>query len=109
MKRGMSGSTKTDLLGNIDGDEAVITAMDNPAGKADMQLVAAAKNGNREAFDILVERHEQRIFFIARRITPTREDAEDAVQRAFQKAFNHRRQFEGRLSLSTSLTLVAMN
>jgi RNA polymerase sigma-70 factor (ECF subfamily) len=109
MKRGISRSTKTELLGNIDGDEAVITAMDNPAGKADMQLVAAAKNGNREAFDILVERHEQRIFFVARRITPTREDAEDAVQRAFQKAFTHLRKFEGRSSFSTWLTRVAIN
>jgi RNA polymerase sigma-70 factor (ECF subfamily) len=91
------------------GDKAVITFIDTLSGKADIQLVAAAKNGNREAFDILVERHEQRIFFVARRITRTREDAEDVVQQSFQKAFTHLRQFEARSAFSTWLTRVAIN
>jgi RNA polymerase sigma factor (sigma-70 family) len=75
----------------------------------DMTLVTAAKNGNRQAFDILVGRHEQMIFFVVRRITRTREDAEDVVQRTFLKVLTHLRKFEGRSSFSTWLTQVAIN
>jgi RNA polymerase sigma-70 factor, ECF subfamily len=100
---------KTELLDTIDKDDAVTTSADNRAGKEDIKHVTAAKNGNRQAFDILVERHQQMIFFVVRRITRTREDAEDVVQRTFQKAFTHMRKFEGRSSFSTWLTRVAIN
>jgi len=73
-----------------------------------MALVAAAKNGNRKAFEILVKRHQQRIFFVARRITRRREDAEDVVQQSFQKAFTHLGKFEGRSAFSTWLTRIAI-
>jgi RNA polymerase sigma-70 factor (ECF subfamily) len=75
----------------------------------DMALVTAAKNGSGQAFDILFERHKQMIFFVVRRITRTREDAEDVVQRTLQKVFTHLRKFEGRSSFSTWLTRVAIN
>jgi RNA polymerase sigma-70 factor (ECF subfamily) len=74
-----------------------------------MTLVAAAKNENRQAFEILVERHARKIFFAARRMTRTREDAEDVVQQSFQKAFVHLHQFEGKSSFSTWLTRIAIN
>ena len=53
-------------------------SLDGPAAE-DAALVVAAQNGDGHAFEILVGRHEQRIFFVARRITRTREDAEDVV------------------------------
>ena len=74
----------------------------------DAALVVAAQNGDGHAFEILVGRHEQRIFFVARRITRTREDAEDVVQQSFQKAFIHLRKFEGRSAFSTWLTRIAI-
>src|SRR5467141_2969052 len=77
--------------------------------KGDMILVAAAKNENRQAFENLVERHARKIFFAARRMTRTREDAEDVVQQSFQKAFVHLHQFEGKSSFSTWLTRIAIN
>jgi RNA polymerase sigma-70 factor (ECF subfamily) len=98
----------TKFRGNIDKKEAAIASSDSLPGEGDMNLVAAAKNGNRKAFGILVERHEQRIFFVAQRITRTREDAEDVVQQSFQKAFTHLRKFEGRCAFSTWLTRIAI-
>jgi RNA polymerase sigma-70 factor (ECF subfamily) len=77
--------------------------------KGDMPLVAAAKNEDRQAFEILVERHARRVFFAARRMTRTREDAEDVVQQSWQKAFVHLRQFEGKSSFPTWLTRIAIN
>lgn len=98
----------TKLIDDIEREEAAITSIDSLSGNADTAPVAAAKNGNRKAFEILVERHEQRIFFVAQRITRTREDAEDVVQQSFQKAFTHLRNFEGRSAFSTWLTRIAI-
>ncbi len=95
-------------INNIDKEDAATASIDSIPGNADTALAAAAKNGNRKAFEILVERHEQRIFFVARRITRTREDAEDVVQQSFQKAFTHLRNFEGRSAFSTWLTRIAI-
>jgi RNA polymerase sigma-70 factor (ECF subfamily) len=98
----------TKLMDNIDREKAAISFTDNIPRKGDMALVAAARNGNRKAFEILVKRHQQRVFFVARRITRTREDAEDVVQQSFQKAFTHLRTFEGRSAFSTWLTRIAI-
>jgi RNA polymerase sigma-70 factor, ECF subfamily len=75
----------------------------------DSALIAAAKGGNVRAFEVLVARHKRRIFGIALRFTGVRQDAEDIMQQSFQKAFLHLHQFEGRSSLSTWLTRVAIN
>jgi RNA polymerase sigma-70 factor (ECF subfamily) len=99
----------TKLTDNIDREEAAIAFIDGIPSNGDTTLVAAAKNGNRRAFETLVKRHQQRIFFVARRITRTREDAEDIVQQSFQKAFTHLRNFEGRSAFSTWLTRIAIN
>src|SRR6202790_187609 len=97
------------LIGNAGSEEGMIASIDGLPDKRDMTRVAAAKNGNREAFEVLVARHERRILAVARRITRTREDAEDVTQQSFQKAFLHLHQFEGRSSFSTWLTRVAIN
>ena len=94
----------TNLINNIERQEAAIAFIDSISRNGDISLVAAAKNGNRKAFEILVKRHQQRIFFVARRITRTREDAEDVVQQSFQKAFTHLAKFEGRSTFSVADT-----
>src|SRR6266436_4925687 len=76
---------------------------------ADEALVSAAKNGNQRAFELLVERHQQRMLVFARRYTRVREDAEDVVQQTFQKAFIHLNKFQGKSSFSTWLTRIAIN
>jgi RNA polymerase sigma-70 factor (ECF subfamily) len=77
--------------------------------RADEVLVSAAKNGNHRAFELLVERHQQRMLAFARRYTRVREDAEDVVQQTFQKAFIHLNKFQGKSSFSTWLTRIAIN
>jgi RNA polymerase sigma-70 factor (ECF subfamily) len=72
-------------------------------------LAAAARVGDTEAFAILVERHQQRIFACAMRITRNQQDAEDAVQHSLHKAFTHLPKFEGRSAFSTWLTRIAIN
>jgi RNA polymerase sigma-70 factor (ECF subfamily) len=50
-------------------------------------LVMQAQRGSRESFAALVRLHQARAFAVARAITLTREDAEDAVQDAFLHAY----------------------
>jgi RNA polymerase sigma-70 factor (ECF subfamily) len=76
---------------------------------AETTLVLAAQNGDRQAFEILIERHQRRILAVARRFTRIREDAEDIVQQSFQKAFVYLHKFEGKSSFSTWLTRIAIN
>ena len=99
---------ETKVLGNDDTDGTDIASINTYPNNADIALVAAAKNGSRKAFDVLVKRHEQKIFFVAQRITRTREDAEDVVQQTFQKAFTYLLNFEGRSAFSTWLTRIAI-
>ena len=97
------------LLDRIDDHEAGFAPISSLAGTEDMVLVADAKRGSSQAFEVLVERHARRILRAAQRVTGNREDAEDVAQQSFQKAFVHLRDFEGRSSFSTWLTRVAIN
>ena len=75
----------------------------------EQELVAAAKRGDEGAFETLFNHHQRRIYTLAFRYTRIREDAEDIVQQTFQKAFVHLQKFEGKSSLSTWLTRIAIN
>jgi RNA polymerase sigma-70 factor (ECF subfamily) len=79
------------------------------SGEDESALIAAAKDGNAQAFEALIARHQRRVLAVAWRRTRVRQDAEDIMQQSFQKAFLHLHQFEGRSSFSTWLTRVAIN
>jgi RNA polymerase sigma factor (sigma-70 family) len=72
-------------------------------------LVAAARRGQRAAFDQLCEHSSRKILRTTYRITRNQEDAEDALQDAFLKAFVHLKDFDGRSNFSTWLTRIAIN
>ena len=72
-------------------------------------LVAAAKAGDISAFETLVGRYERKIFRLTQNITQNREDAEDAMQEAFLKAFEHLQGFEGNSRFYTWLVRIAVN
>lgn len=76
---------------------------------SDGVLVAAAKSGDEEAFEVLVKRHQGKLFALALRYTRTREDAEDVVQQTLHKAFVHLHDFEGKSAFSTWLIRIAIN
>ena len=94
--------------GEIDKEAAEnITPFDR--GTDDAALVAAAKRGDGQAFEVLVGLHQSRIRAIAWRFTRVQEDAEDIVQQSLQKAFIHLQQFEGNSAFSTWLTRITIN
>ncbi len=72
-------------------------------------LVAAAKGGDVSAFETLVGRYDRKIFRLTQNITQNREDAEDAMQEAFLKAYEHLQAFEGNSRFYTWLVRIAVN
>lgn len=75
----------------------------------DLTLVRACKNGNCAAFEELIKRYDRKLFRMAQYLMHNREDAEDAVQEAFLKAFLHLDQFREEAKFSTWLIRIAMN
>jgi RNA polymerase sigma-70 factor (ECF subfamily) len=76
---------------------------------SDENLVAAAKNGDSQAFEELVLRHKHKVLALAQRITKNREDAEDVAQESLQKVFLHLHNFQEKSRFSTWLTRIVMN
>jgi RNA polymerase sigma factor (sigma-70 family) len=76
---------------------------------SDMYLVAAAKDGNHQAYAELCRRHSKKIFRTVLRITRDVADAEDTLQEALLKAYIHIGGFEGRSAFSSWLTRIAIN
>jgi RNA polymerase sigma-70 factor, ECF subfamily len=72
-------------------------------------LVAAAQAGDAPAFEELVSRYERKIFRLTQNITQNREDAEDAMQESFLKAYEHLGEFQGNSRFYTWLVRIAVN
>jgi RNA polymerase sigma-70 factor (ECF subfamily) len=98
-----------ELLDAIDGVNGMSSSAHRLVAEEDAVLVAGARTGDTRAFEVLVQRHERRIFLLAQRMTRNREDAEDVAQQSFQKAFIHLQKFEGESLFSTWLTRIAIN
>ena len=75
----------------------------------DFELVEEVRNGRREAYTELMRRHQKRIYWFARRIVGTHEDADDVTQEAFVKAYLSLGDFRGDASFFTWLYRIALN
>jgi RNA polymerase sigma-70 factor, ECF subfamily len=75
----------------------------------DRRLVAQAKSGCSSAFGQLCERHRLRVYRTTFRVLSQRQDAEDAVQRCFQRAFTNLTKFRGDAAFATWMTRIAIN
>ena len=75
----------------------------------ELALVRAAKSGDIAAFEQLVKRYDRNIFRLAQHITQNREDAEDVVQEAFLKAYQHLKGFQEQSKFYTWLVRIAVN
>jgi RNA polymerase sigma-70 factor, ECF subfamily len=79
------------------------------AGAYDEELLHAAKAGSHTAFAELQKMYSHRLYKHILSITRNHEDAEDALQDTLIRAYRALPSFEGRSSLSTWLTRIAIN
>jgi len=75
----------------------------------DTALVQASRGGDVAAFEQLVKRYDAKLLRIAQKVTQNPEDAEEAVQEAFFKAYQKLEQFHGHATFSTWLVRIALN
>ena len=81
----------------------------NTGGEDDIALVELVLTGDRRAFEPLVRKHERRVFRVALAVLGNVEDAEEAMQDTFIKAYRHLDQFRGESRFTTWLTRIAVN
>jgi len=75
----------------------------------DLALVHASRGGDVAAFEQLVKRYDAKLLRIAQNVTKNPEDAEEAVQEAFFKAYQKLDQFQGHAKFSTWLIRITLN
>ena len=72
-------------------------------------LVAAAKGGDQQAFDMLVKRYRKRIYALALHICKSTSEADDITQDVFLKAYSALGEFEGRSEFFTWVYRMTVN
>ena len=75
----------------------------------DEDIVARVLGGETALFELLMRRHNQRLYRVARGIVGDDAEAEDVTQEAYVRAFQHLGQFAGRAKFSTWLTRIAVH
>ena len=75
---------------------------------SDEEIVSRVVDGETPLFEILMRRHNQRVYRAARAILRDDREAEDVMQEAYVNAYAHLAQFDGRARFSTWLTKIAV-
>jgi RNA polymerase sigma factor (sigma-70 family) len=103
---------------NVPKSEGAAASQPVPGGKPgsggnrpgdDRDLVRRAQHGDKEAFEVLVTRHQGRVFAVAGGILRSREDVEDIAQQVFLKAYFSLKRFDQRAAFSTWLYKITVN
>ena len=80
-----------------------------PGGDADYDDVQRFKDGSEDAFEALVTRYEAEMYRVAFRLLQSREDAMEAVQESFLRAYRALPKFRGDSTFRTWLTGITIN
>lgn len=96
--------------GTVDSDAALnAVATQTPDAAMDAALVERARAGDMQAFAGLVERYQQRVFWVARGMVGNDEDARDAAQEAFVRVYKSLDRFDLRMKFYTWLYQIVVN
>jgi len=75
----------------------------------DVEIVDRIRGGEIQLFEILMRRHNQRLYRVIRAVLPDEADVEDAMQQAYLQAFSRLSQFQQRSQFSTWLIRIALH
>jgi RNA polymerase sigma-70 factor, ECF subfamily len=93
----------------LDGFVPSDVAIDARSTLSDAQVVERVRAGERALFEILMRRHNQKLYRVVRAVLKDEHEVEDVMQQAYVNAFLHLHQFEERSQFSTWLTRIALN
>lgn len=79
------------------------------ASLRDEEIVARVLAGELQLFELLMRRHNQRLFRAARAILKRDDEAEDVMQDAYVRAYAHLGGFKGESSFATWITRIAVH
>src|SRR5215468_7015107 len=85
------------------------TAPTTSSALSDSEIVSRVRAGDRALFEILMRRHNQRLYRAARAVVKDEDEVEDVMQQAYVNAFTHLHQFEERSRFSTWLTRITLH
>src|SRR5437016_1225883 len=78
-------------------------------GWTDEEVIERVKAGDTALYEIVMRRYNQRLYRVARAILREDAEAEDVMQDAYVRAYQHLDQFAGRAKFSTWLTRIAVH
>jgi RNA polymerase sigma-70 factor (ECF subfamily) len=82
--------------------------LSSPVALSDEEIVLRVIDGEAPLFEVLMRRHNQRLYRVARAILRDDREAEDVMQEAYVNAYTHLTQFDRRAKFSTWLTKIAV-
>ena len=80
-----------------------------PAALPDTEIVRRVCAGDSALFEILMRRHNQRVYRVVRAVVKDEAEVEDVMQQAYINVFTHLHQFEERSQFSTWLIRIAFH
>jgi RNA polymerase sigma-70 factor, ECF subfamily len=89
--------------------ESAVSDAVSPSTLTDVEVVKRVRAGERALFELLMRRHNQRLYRVARAVVKDEAEVEDVMQQAYLNAYTHLDQFEERSQFSTWLTRIGLN
>ena len=87
----------------------VTSARQHLPERTDRELVTAARQGDAEAFGLLVRRHQRRVYRLAVHLLKSGAEAEDVTQDTFVRAYGALDRFDGRSEPFTWIYRICVN
>ena len=75
----------------------------------DLELVRQFLEGDEGAFETIMKRYQQMVYYLALKMVKSHEDADEVVQKTFISVYRNLKGFQGKGSLRTWLYRIAMN
>ncbi|MBV8845538.1 MAG: RNA polymerase sigma factor [Bryobacterales bacterium] len=77
--------------------------------RSDAEVVDRVRAGEIGLYELLMQRHNQRLYRVIRSVVTNDLEAEDILQESWVRAYEHLDQFEGRASFATWITRIAFH
>jgi RNA polymerase sigma-70 factor (ECF subfamily) len=109
LTRVWAGSTRPNWTVTVVRHEPAPAQAEPVNGLSDAELVTACLAGQRDAFDLIVERHRRSVYKLCYRFVGNHEDASDLSQEVFLRAYRGLKGFKGHSALATWLYRIGVN